>query len=189
MWGFEEELQVTQTRGHAPTALLELQGGEGRTRPSTIIIFIGGHYLIMNFIIETFKFINNPMLTDDITAIKDVLMLQLIDYSKFHVINVKQICLNRHWICSGLPGVTGRCVSKGREWTAWYTVCPAPVVMAGHILLSMCFVEIDFILFLFLFCVFVKLSNCVCVCVCDANEVKAGGDNSSPTARNLHCML
>ena len=25
--------------------------------------------------------------------------------------------------------------------------------------------------------------------VCDVNEVKAGGDNSSPTARNLHCML
>ena len=24
---------------------------------------------------------------------------------------------------------------------------------------------------------------------CDVNEVKAGGDNSSPTARNLHCML
>ena len=28
------------------------------------------HYLIMNFIIETFKFINNSMLTDVITAIK-----------------------------------------------------------------------------------------------------------------------
>ena len=25
--------------------------------------------------------------------------------------------------------------------------------------------------------------------VCDVNEVKAGGDNSSPTARNLHCNV
>ena len=35
------------------------KGEEGRLRPSTLNLVIGGHYLIMSCIIYAFKFINN----------------------------------------------------------------------------------------------------------------------------------